>query len=82
MLPGEGFDPATGEVTLTDSGMKRMMRGFMAKNWYLNVWNIIYCLGALATCALGMWAAIENLILIYAIPQLNAFGCTSPLDVS
>jgi len=25
---------------------------------------------------------VENLILIYAVPELNAFGCTSPLDAS
>lgn len=78
----EGFDPATGNVVLYDNGIKRLIRGFMAGNWYLNVWNIIYFLGSLVTAGLGLWAAVENLILIYAIPQLNAFGCTSPLDVS
>lgn len=54
----------------------------MAGNWYLNVWNVLYFLGALATAGLGIWAAVENLILIYAEPQLNAFGCHSPLDVA
>lgn len=82
LLSDEGFDPGTGNIVLHDTGMKRLMRGFMAGNWYLNVWNIIYFLGSLATCGLGLWAAIENLIVIYAIPQLNAYGCTSPLDVS
>ena len=79
---GEGFDPATGQVTLQDRGVKRLMRGFMAGHWYFNVCNIFYFLGALATAGLGIWAAVENLILIYAEPQLNAFGCHSPLDVS
>ncbi|KAL9135490.1 MAG: hypothetical protein Q9175_003329 [Cornicularia normoerica] len=79
---GEGFDPVTGQVSLQDRGVKRLMRGFMAGDWYLNVWNVIYFLGALATAGLGIWAAVENLILIYAQPQLNAFGCHSPLDVS
>ena len=79
---GEGFDPATGTVTRQDTGIKRIIRGFFAGNWYMNVWNVIYLGGALATCGLGIWAAVENLILIYALPQLNAFGCTSPLDVS
>ena len=79
---GEGFDPATGNIVLYDTGVKRLMRGFMAGNWYLNVWNIIYFLGALATAGLGIWAAVENLIVIYSIPQLNAYGCTSPLDVT
>jgi hypothetical protein len=54
----------------------------MAGRWYLNVFNLFYFLGALATAGLGIWAACENLIAIYAVPQLNAFGCTSPLDVS
>ena len=78
----EGFDPATGQVTLHDTGFKRVMRGFMAGNWYLNVWNVIYLLGALATAGLGIWAAVENMIVIYAEPQINAFGCTSPLDTT
>ena len=80
--PDEGFDPSTGEVTVHDSGLKRYIRGFFAKDWYLNVWNVLYFLGSLATAGLGIWAAVENLIAIYAEPQLNAFGCTSPLDVS
>ena len=79
---GEGFDPATGTVIRHDTGIKRFVRGFMSDNWYLNVWNVIYFLAALATAGLGIWAAVENLILIYASPQLSAFGCTSPLDVT
>ena len=81
LLPGEGFDPVTGRVRFQDRGLKRVMRGFVAGNWYLNVWNVLYALGALATAGLGIWAAVENLILIYAEPQINAFGCHSPLDV-
>lgn len=79
---GEGYDPVTGQVSLQDTGVKRIMRGFMAGSWYWNAWNVIYFLGALATAGLGIWAAVENLILIYAEPELNAFGCHSPLDVS
>lgn len=82
LLPDEGFDPTTGNIVRQDAGMKRLMRGFMARNWYLNAWNVLYALGALATCGLGLWAAIENLILIYSVPEINAYGCKSPLDVS
>ena len=78
----EGFDPVKGTVTRRDSGLKRIIRGFMAGKWYFNVLNMIYCLGALVCAGLGMWASIENLILIYSVPQLNAFGCKSPLDAS
>ncbi|KAK4693982.1 hypothetical protein P7C71_g3515, partial [Lecanoromycetidae sp. Uapishka_2] len=82
---GEGFDPDTGNVIRTDSGIKRAIRGFTGGrkiDFALNVWNVIYLGGALATAGLGIWAAAENLILIYAVPQLNAYSCTSPLDVS
>ncbi|KIW01199.1 hypothetical protein, variant [Verruconis gallopava] len=82
MKPGEGFDPATGQVKRSDSGLKRIVRGFFAKHWYINVLNLLYLLGALACAGLGMWAAIKNMILIYAVPQLNAFVCKSPLDAS
>lgn len=76
----EGFDPTTGPAARRDSGIQRIMRGFLAKKWYINVLNILYCLGAFVCAGLGMWASIENLIAVYAIPQLNAFTCTSPLD--
>jgi hypothetical protein len=80
--PDGGFDPATGPVARSDSGLKRIARGFFAKAWYINVLNLLYCLGALVCAGLGMWASIENLITIYAIPQLNAFTCTSPLNAA
>jgi hypothetical protein len=78
----EDFDPAKGTLMRRDSGMKRIMRGFMAGKWYINVLNVLYCLGALVCAGLGLWASIENLILIYAVPQLNAFSCKSPLDAA
>lgn len=77
---GEGFDSSTGRVLRSDSGLKRVFRGFFAGKWYINVLCLLYMLGALATAGLGIWAAIENMILIYAVPQLNAFTCKSPID--
>lgn len=82
LRPDEGFDPATGNVVRHDTGIKRIIRGFRAGRWYVNIWNVIYFLGSLATAGLGIWAAVENLILVYSVPELNAFGCHSPLDVS
>lgn len=79
MLPGEGFDPATGQVIRHDGGIKRWARGFMKGNWPLNVWNVIYALGALVTAGLGTYSAVESLIAAFAVPQLSAFTCTSPL---
>ncbi|KAK4936595.1 hypothetical protein LTR66_015315, partial [Elasticomyces elasticus] len=80
MLPGEGFDPATGRVVRHDAGAKRWARGFMKGAWYLNVWNIIYMLGAGVTAGLGAYSAIEALIAAFAQPQIGAFTCHSPLD--
>lgn len=82
LTANEGFDPVTGPLNRTDKGIKRIVRGFFAKRWYINVLNVLYCLGALVCAGLGMWASLENLIAIYAIPELNAFTCKSPLDVS
>ncbi|KFG85775.1 amino acid transporter [Metarhizium anisopliae] len=82
-MEGEaGFDPSTGELAARDGGIRRWVRGFFGARWYLNVFNLLYFLGAMALCALGIYASVMNLIQIYAVPQLNAFGCKSPLDVS
>lgn len=82
-MEGEtGFDASTGELAVQDRGIKRWIRGFLGKRWYLNVFNLLYFLGAMALCGLGIYASVKNLIQIYAVPQLNAFGCTSPLEVS
>ena len=80
MLVDEGFDPATGQIKKTDSGFKRLTRGFMAGKWYMNVGNILYFLGALALAGLGAYAAIENLIGAFAAGAANSFVCKSPLS--
>ncbi|OJJ48035.1 hypothetical protein ASPZODRAFT_141579 [Penicilliopsis zonata CBS 506.65] len=80
VLPGEGFDPATGQTLRHDGGLPRIWRGFFAKYWYVNVFNVIYFLGALATAGIGIWSAIEGLIEVYAEPQEGAFVCHSPLE--
>jgi hypothetical protein len=82
MQPGEGFDPSIGQVIYHDRGLKRFIRGFFAKAWYINVWQIIYAGGALAISGLGAYAAITGLISAFQIPQINAFSCQSPLDLN
>ena len=82
MQEGEGFDPATGQAILHDRGMKRWIRGFFAKQWYLNAFNIIYFFGSLVVSALGAYAAIKSLISAFANPQINAFSCQSPLNLA
>jgi Transmembrane amino acid transporter protein len=82
MRSDEGFDPTTGQVIRIDSGIKRLVRGFLAKRWYLNVWLIIYGLGSLVVSGLGAYAAIMGLIAAFKNPQINAFTCQSPLNLN
>ncbi|KAF7886288.1 hypothetical protein EAF00_010391 [Botryotinia globosa] len=79
ILDTEGFNPATGQVTLTDTGFKRILRGFK-KRFILNIWNIIYFCGALLTAALGAYSAIEALIAAFKEPKITAFTCRSPVN--
>ena len=79
---GEGFDPTTGRTIRNDRGVKRWIRGFMSGPWYMNAWNVIYLGGALATAGLGAYAAIQGMIEAFKNPELNAFTCTSPLNLN
>ncbi|KAJ6013812.1 hypothetical protein N7540_008403 [Penicillium herquei] len=56
-LPGEGFDPSTGETIRFDSGYKRWVRGF-TKAWYLSVPVTIFTGAGLAASGMGTWAAV------------------------
>jgi hypothetical protein len=60
---GEGFDPNTGRVIKTDTGVKRWWRGFWSGGTVqvgMNVWHVVYFLCALAMCGLGMYAAVDG----------------------
>lgn len=76
---GEGFDPATGQTIRHDTGVKRWVRGFFAKRWYVNVFNFFFFLGALVTAALGMYSSIEGIISAFSIGRATAFSCTGPI---
>lgn len=79
-LPGEGYDPTTGQTTTLDRGMKRWARGFMAK-WYFNIPCLLYGLASLATSGMGSWAAVEGLIEVFGKggTVATSFGCASPV---
>ena len=79
MLPEESFDEATKKYVRLDGGMKRWVRGFK-KSWILTSFNIVYLLGALVVCGLGMYSAITALIAAFGKGQsvATSFGCTSP----
>ncbi|KAL1964898.1 hypothetical protein VTN77DRAFT_6251 [Rasamsonia byssochlamydoides] len=79
---GDGFDPNTGVVTRQDTGVRRWIRGLIKGPWHWNILHILYAIGALATAGLGLYAAIEGMIVAFEIPQVNAFTCVSPLDLS
>ncbi|KAH9822905.1 amino acid transporter [Teratosphaeria destructans] len=81
----EGFDPRTGTVNRPLSGMKYWIKGFFAGGplaVMLNIWHLIYALGAWVLAGLGMYAAIKGLIDAFAMPQVNSFSCISPLDLA
>ncbi|KAJ7339932.1 putative amino acid transporter [Mycena albidolilacea] len=77
---GEGYDPTTGQTVRHDSGFKRMVRGFMARRWWVNVANIIYMLGALALGGLGAYSSIIVLMDAFKSNRTTSFVCKSPLD--
>jgi hypothetical protein len=80
MLEGEGFDPATGKDNRQDRGVKRFLRGFFAKAWYVDAWHILYAGGALSVAGLGSYAACVALMEAFQSPQIKAFSCLSPMD--
>ncbi|RAL14160.1 uncharacterized protein BO97DRAFT_387551 [Aspergillus homomorphus CBS 101889] len=79
-LPGEGFDPVTGETTRHDSGWKRWARGFK-KYWWINVPSLLYFMGGLACSGMGAWAGIEGLISVFGPggTVATSFGCAVPV---
>ncbi|KAJ5753172.1 hypothetical protein N7520_010089 [Penicillium odoratum] len=78
-LPGEGFDPYTGQTTRYDSGYKRWTRGFVS-NWYLTVPALIFTLAGFAASGMGTWAAILALESAYGPggSVLTSWTCTNP----
>ncbi|KAI6868784.1 amino acid transporter-like protein [Hortaea werneckii] len=79
-LPGEGFDPVTGQTTRHDSGMKRWVRGYK-KHFFINTFTTLYFLAGLACSGMGTWAAIEGLIQVFGPggTVATSFGCAVPV---
>lgn len=82
---GEGFDPVSGQTTRNETRVQRLIRGFFSGGLHqvaINIWHVIYFLASLAMCGLGMYAAVDGLIIAFKIPELNSFSCISPLDLN
>jgi hypothetical protein len=76
--PDEGFNPETGRTVRIDDGWKRWVRG-AKKYWYVNIWNLVFCLGALTTAALGIYSSVEGLKMAFAAGRNTSFSCKGPL---
>ena len=73
------FDPMTRAYNYTDKGFKRYWRGFMRRPLY-NTWNIIYLLGAMATCGLRTYSSVKALIKAFSgNSAATSWGCTPPV---
>ncbi|KAJ5811580.1 hypothetical protein N7474_007881 [Penicillium riverlandense] len=77
ILPGEVFDPHTGQALRVDSGWKRWARGFK-KQFALNSFDVIYFLAALGTAGLGIWASVIGMHEDFAGSALTPFTCKNP----
>lgn len=79
ILPEEGFEPTTGEVSRVDEGMKRWVRG-VRKRLAWNVWNAVFALGSVAMAILGVYASVVELIFVFKYrPATTSFSCSNPI---
>jgi hypothetical protein len=80
MQQDEGFDPASGQTVRRDTGVRRHVRGFMARRAWLNILNVFYFLGALCLAALGAYSSIMVLKNAFASNRTTSYVCKSPLQ--
>ena len=60
---GEGFDPTTGKCVRHDGSVLRWVRGFFSGGVLqvaVNCWHVVFVLGSLVTCGLGMYSGITR----------------------
>ena len=78
LMEGEGFNPSSGQTVRLDSGLKRWIRGYR-KNWLLNTFNLIFCLGSATTAVIGIYSSITGIISAYGAGSPPSFSCDSPI---
>ncbi|KAK3323000.1 transmembrane amino acid transporter family protein [Apodospora peruviana] len=75
----ERFDPVTKTYNYQDTGVKRLVRGYM-KRPFFNTWNLLYLLGGLVCTALGMYSSVLGMIAGFSGKTVaTSFGCASPV---
>jgi hypothetical protein len=79
MLAEEEFDPATGQVNRRDAGWTRWMRGYR-KRMFINTFDTIYFVCALATAGLGIYASVLGMHATFTAPdsKITPFTCANP----
>ncbi|KAF2137207.1 uncharacterized protein K452DRAFT_236198 [Aplosporella prunicola CBS 121167] len=78
LVEGDGFDPTTGRVVRSDTGVKRWVRGFK-KQLLLNSFNTVYFLGSIVTAVLGIYSSIHSMHRQYTTGgSVESFSCNSP----
>ncbi|KAJ6442469.1 short-chain dehydrogenase/reductase 2 [Purpureocillium lavendulum] len=79
-LQGEGFVASSGQTVHHYHGYKRLVRGMFGRLWYVNIFNIVYALGALTLAGLGAYSSIKVLMGAFAVGASNSFTCHSPVE--
>lgn len=74
----ESFDEPSRTYTYVDHGWKRFVRGLKKRPWF-HLLNFVFLILALATCVLGCWAAIEQVVDSFQTGVSTSFTCTSPV---
>lgn len=78
MLESERFDPSSRTFHRVDNGLRRYYRGFMKRPLF-NLFNFVYFTAGLATCGLGCYAAVHQLMIAFGIGVAISFTCDSPV---
>lgn len=79
-LPGEGYDPVTGQTTRLDNGWRRWVRGYK-KSWMVVTPAFLYFLAGLACSGMGTWASVEGLKDVFGPggTVATSWGCAQPV---
>jgi len=81
MLSHESFNIATRIITRTDSGLGRWTKGLI-KRPLVNVFNVLFAIGAIVTAVLRIYSAIISFFTSFAkLTVAISFGCTSLVSV-